>query len=360
MTARRPAPAPLTTDQEALLAAIVEHPDEDTPRLAYADLLDEIGGGSNRGRAEFIRLQVRLEAGGYDLPNRETLQAKADRLLKRHRREWEGAVRVEGGKGVEFRRGFVTDVSATADAFVRAGGRWLDEHPVRCVTLENVRGDIGRLAASPHLGRVRRLNLVDTFGESDLRGLADGPGAADRFAALETLYVGMSSEGDGFFWGGASALVAWHMPRLRTLCLTDLRDGDRAAAAVAGAPWFAGLASVHVWMSRIGDAGLAALLAPRTALSDVTLGYSRVSARGLLALADRPADPPLRNLCLWASRIFCEDRPLAPKWSLDPDRLSAVLHRHRALRIDLGQCPIPEGTRAELRERFGDRVEIRD
>jgi uncharacterized protein (TIGR02996 family) len=82
------------TDADALLAAILAHPDEDTPRLAYADWLDEtagtvacrckgtgryrvVGGGflgcpgcngagsipdGNAARAEFIRVQVELAA----------------------------------------------------------------------------------------------------------------------------------------------------------------------------------------------------------------------------------------------------------------------------------------------------------
>jgi uncharacterized protein (TIGR02996 family) len=35
----------MTTDRDALIAAVVAHPDEDTPRLALADWLDE---GSRR------------------------------------------------------------------------------------------------------------------------------------------------------------------------------------------------------------------------------------------------------------------------------------------------------------------------
>src|SRR5215216_6655639 len=41
-------------ENPALLAAIIAHPDEDTPRLMYADWLDENG---DPARAEFIRLQ---------------------------------------------------------------------------------------------------------------------------------------------------------------------------------------------------------------------------------------------------------------------------------------------------------------
>ena len=38
------------TDDEALLAAIIADPDEDTPRLAYADWLQENGQSERAGR----------------------------------------------------------------------------------------------------------------------------------------------------------------------------------------------------------------------------------------------------------------------------------------------------------------------
>lgn len=74
------------TEEAALLAAIVAAPDEDTPRLAYADWLDE-----NRpdrrpspaegpsARAEFIRVQCRLAAGAFHSPEYpELLERHAD------------------------------------------------------------------------------------------------------------------------------------------------------------------------------------------------------------------------------------------------------------------------------------------
>jgi uncharacterized protein (TIGR02996 family) len=45
------------TEREALLRAVCANPDDDTPRLVFADWLDENG---EPERAEFIRLQVRL------------------------------------------------------------------------------------------------------------------------------------------------------------------------------------------------------------------------------------------------------------------------------------------------------------
>lgn len=45
---------------EALRRAIVLHPRDDTPRLMYADKLDELGGDKNTRYAEFIRLQIAI------------------------------------------------------------------------------------------------------------------------------------------------------------------------------------------------------------------------------------------------------------------------------------------------------------
>ena len=51
-------------DEEAFLRAICEHPDEDTPRLAFADWLDEQGGEANTFWAELIRDQLRPRSQG--------------------------------------------------------------------------------------------------------------------------------------------------------------------------------------------------------------------------------------------------------------------------------------------------------
>jgi uncharacterized protein (TIGR02996 family) len=45
---------------DALLAAILDNPADDGPRLVYADWLEETGGQAERERAEFIRVQVAL------------------------------------------------------------------------------------------------------------------------------------------------------------------------------------------------------------------------------------------------------------------------------------------------------------
>src|SRR3954463_15201453 len=56
-------PEPAMTSEEAFVQAILADPEDDTPRLVFADWLDEHG---QHARAEFIRLQCRLAAAPED------------------------------------------------------------------------------------------------------------------------------------------------------------------------------------------------------------------------------------------------------------------------------------------------------
>src|SRR4051794_27836662 len=103
-------------DEAALLAAIAAHPDEDTPRLMYADWLDEHG---RSDRAEFIRLQCDPGAG-------ETAVERAEELEDRNRAKWLAGLPQFPGARWEFRRGFPEYLDAPAwlfldryDAFAR-------------------------------------------------------------------------------------------------------------------------------------------------------------------------------------------------------------------------------------------------
>ncbi|MBN9121372.1 MAG: TIGR02996 domain-containing protein [Planctomycetes bacterium] len=67
-----------------LEAAIVAHADEDTPRLAYADWLDEHG---DPDRAAFIRAQCRLAEMPPDAPDwYELLEQESDLAARLHDR----------------------------------------------------------------------------------------------------------------------------------------------------------------------------------------------------------------------------------------------------------------------------------
>jgi uncharacterized protein (TIGR02996 family) len=64
-----------------LLQAILDQPDDDALRLVYADWLEEHG---EQDRAELIRVQIALAAGGEDGGGEEALRAREARLLRDH------------------------------------------------------------------------------------------------------------------------------------------------------------------------------------------------------------------------------------------------------------------------------------
>ena len=92
-----------------LLRAIREHPDDDLPRLVYADWLEEHG---EPQRAEFIRSQVELARGVESEQRRQALRAREAELLETHAAGWTeplaGLVR-----GWRFSRGFIERVTLT-------------------------------------------------------------------------------------------------------------------------------------------------------------------------------------------------------------------------------------------------------
>src|SRR5947208_3614108 len=94
-----------------LLRAIRDNPDEDTPRLMYADYLDEEGFAA---RAEFIRVQIERSQLPEDDPRRRALEDREHELLGEHECAWLG-VDMEDTEltGWRFDRGFLHEVNAS-------------------------------------------------------------------------------------------------------------------------------------------------------------------------------------------------------------------------------------------------------
>ncbi len=111
-------------DEAALLAAIVADPREDTPRLVFADWLDENG---QPERAEFIRGSIR--AADIQLVRQlqewDKVRDRMEALLRGHRLEWAG--RIEG-----FRPVYDELVGGRLDVFwEHRSGEWLDSQYLR-------------------------------------------------------------------------------------------------------------------------------------------------------------------------------------------------------------------------------------
>jgi uncharacterized protein (TIGR02996 family) len=96
------------SDESALLAAIIAHPDEDTPRLMYADWLEE---HDQPERAEFIRIQCAPDAD-------ETTGERAAELEERNRGRWFPRLPTFAGAAWEFRRGFPEILTIAGQLFM--------------------------------------------------------------------------------------------------------------------------------------------------------------------------------------------------------------------------------------------------
>ena len=69
---------------------IKEHPDDDTPRLIFADWLQEHGNAAAAARGEFLRLQVLRHRLTPDDPSYELLKRREGELFTEHCWTWLG------------------------------------------------------------------------------------------------------------------------------------------------------------------------------------------------------------------------------------------------------------------------------
>jgi uncharacterized protein (TIGR02996 family) len=231
------------TDRAAFLAAIVRRPDDDLPRLIYADFLDERGEGP---RAEFIRLQCAAARGDAVPFNRIAA------LEVEHRDEWLAPL----GSGVyhaEFRRGFPEHLVMAASEFVRDGEAIREQTPLRGVALLGAGRVLGRLLAGPHLAGLTALHFTGgMLGDTGIERLTECP----HLAGVRNLRLGSNEIGDA----GAAALA--HGLFLDQLCLLVLSQnaiGDPGAWELARSPNLRRLAALDLSQNEVSSMSLAML-----------------------------------------------------------------------------------------------------
>ena len=170
-------------DQNQLLRAIIDNPDDDTARLVYADWLDE---HDDPTRAEFVRLQCRLaeRMQREAVPGTDPDQQREFQLRAQMGERWLAELpAVRGVRWNGFWRGFADRVGRQHDdararrgeSVVRGPGRVGHDHRV-----EHERARM--LTGSDVLDRIRVLAL-DRYstrrdGEKPLRDLLHSPRVA--------------------------------------------------------------------------------------------------------------------------------------------------------------------------------------
>jgi uncharacterized protein (TIGR02996 family) len=351
------------SDQRALLAAICAHPDEDTPRLAYADWLDEHAGAmprakreSVRMRAELIRVQCELARMSPDEEDTDTATRRVEReqreaeLLKNtaRRRAWAKPLKAPPAGHEEFVpntdwfvRGFpkfADNRDSNHNGFLTVGEALFDISPVHVIDCRNIHGEqADQFLALPWLPRVRRLSIsthLDRSGwiESDTgargwRVASDGTDEAATeklFAAPGLANVEELDLGGWEFRTPGSPIVSRELRKLRKLCLSGgtMRGPDAFVRLGELLPAELRLREFELRSCRYGPEELRALVAlPQLQrLERLTLWsrYGAVSptpplgAEGIHAITSAPFWPHLRALRMGHTTADFETLAAAP------------------------------------------------
>ena len=354
------------SDEKALLATIWEHPHDDTPRLVYADWLQENGQPEH---AEFIRVQIEMwRIDPWDDRMRD-LRARAEELRRGLAERWRTGV--PAGVSPSFVRGFselyLSDLGP-AELFslrvkdlrvaplsryepVLAGTEFETLLKWPGAVFQNVlttraylkTGWTDRLARCNKLRNVSELSFTrDPLAPGDLKAVLDT--WADRYLRKLKLECPIGDLG--------AAVVAGHraMAKVREL---DLRGAGLKTAGVRSlgrSLHFGSLRNLHVQENPLGDSGVselagAALLA---AIRNLDLGKTQTGDAGTAALANSPAASNLRWLILSNNQI-------------GPDGLRALARSPflgQLHHLSVGRNPglSDAATVKELADRFGDNV----
>jgi uncharacterized protein (TIGR02996 family) len=254
--------------EEAFWRSIQEAPDDDAPRLIYADWLDEQGEPAQVARAEFIRAQCELERlPEDDTARRAELQKRESVLWKEHRKEWQAPLRPFSNK-ITFRRGFPDQVLVQGNTFLEHAEQVLSVAPVFSIRLRNAKEQICGIAQCLALGRLSALSLY--WNHIGLKR------AQELFASP---YLGRLNEFDlsdnEIRSGGLRALLETRLPRLKSLNLRANLLEDAEMEALAASPLLGQLHTLGLSHNSVGDAGVAALVA-----SPYAAGLKRLHLHG--------------------------------------------------------------------------------
>jgi uncharacterized protein (TIGR02996 family) len=251
------------SEEQALLAAIIAHPEEDTPRLAYADWLDE---NEAPIQADFIRTRCRLascSAADPDYPDlierRAELLVQFQPMVKQTVPELPPGFSYDDdlGNPGTFRRGFLDTVGASREDFDQPGwppsnedieqlcdglAQLIATTTARKLALRGLIGEqLDRVLAAPGADRLTGLAVFpadySTAGGDEALGVLAGAAVTARLATLGV--YGLASA------AGLNALAGVKFQRLAHFDPPTLRGGG-ALAPVTGSKWFGALRTARV------------------------------------------------------------------------------------------------------------------
>ncbi|MBL8794221.1 MAG: TIGR02996 domain-containing protein [Planctomycetia bacterium] len=282
------------------MPAILADPDDDVPRLIYADWLEDRGDPYGA----FIRVQCELADRNTPFLRREELEQQERALLAAHGAAW--AAPLHGWVNHwKYRRGFPDELLLTAKAFVAHAHTVAQVAPASSLRLLFAGPHLRRVLECPALRAVRRLDLSDNYlGVEGARALAE----AQHLTALRELDLGLTGMDAAAVEILAQSLilsrVTWLRLAGRAGAPRDLR-ANNVAFALTGSPHLAQLGTVDLRHCHLTSPGAALLMTSRHLpnLHTLWLEGNYIDDEALLVVARSPQLGRLRVLGLGGNQI---------------------------------------------------------
>jgi uncharacterized protein (TIGR02996 family) len=281
-------PRPLTEPQRTeagLLADIRDDPEDDAPRLIYADWLDEHGLAA---RAELIRVQIQRARLPSDAAAWAALRRREQELLAAHEEEWLAPI-AKLAVGHEFIRGLLDDVLTDAETFCQNAELLLNAAPTAAwiISAEDYVA-VRAVVRCEHFPRLRRLALRGRMGGAGARILAE----SRHVACLRELEVRGNSLGQP----GVQALAgSAYLGDLRALGLRDNNLSRSCVPILASSTNLPVLRKLDLSRNLLGNSDARSIATAKhwPQLRELDLSGNAIDNEGAEALA---ASPLLRQL----------------------------------------------------------------
>ena len=321
------------TDHDALLRAIVENPAEDTPRLMYADWLDDHADGfaspdSARARAALIRDDVLMaQRDEYD-PAR--LRWELIEKPLREREPWVKEVLPAAQRAVPpdapvFRRGFPWCVRATPTELLAKPEWFLGALPAGTFSFGAPDRSAARLFESEHFARFTGLHAQFTFLRTDaVKALAES-GHSKALEEMSSVFNGLDTTAvhallrtslfrqlvrlrfnalPAFGSNTVSAIRQARPGRLREFELSGSAVSPRHVESMLTAPALANLTRLSLAHNRLSLDGYEGLVrADLPHLRDLDLTFTAPGPEGIRLLSTSPVMSRLRRLSFNANHV---------------------------------------------------------
>jgi uncharacterized protein (TIGR02996 family) len=359
------------TEQDAFVQAIIEDPDDNTPRLIFADWLED---HDQSERAGFIRAQIERQHLRASNPWEMPLDERERSLLRRFAESWFAPPPGwKVGPNILVRRGFPETLNVDPKTLLECADDVFSRWPITRLLRPGLKGmpQLARaLAEAPFLARIRDLDLYYLFLGREIMSILLSSAHLEN---LIRLHVGSNHLGDE----GARELTHWpllvglheldvsnneitdigllHLIRcpyfrsVRSLSLSGNNIEIHTVIALLRSANWPKLVDLNLWSTALDDDSLTHLaqspgLARLTALN---LNNNFISDRGIEALAGSPHAANLRALSLAVNRITSASAVVL----ID----SPYLRRLERL-LMYNNPGIVWQTRLKLREHFGERI----